>query len=89
MGSPFGIPVPDTASSSTDASSIEIYILYKQLGEDAYSISPVFSHHILLLKTSDGQFYYTDLQTEDGESEIAIKKRGQIRLRYGKYRFYG
>jgi hypothetical protein len=88
MGPAMGIPLPGGASASTDASSIEVYILYKQLGQDAYSISPVASHHILLLKTSDDQFYYTDLQTEDGQSKNAIRKQGRIRLRYGKYVFY-
>jgi hypothetical protein len=88
MGPTMGIPLPRVASISTDASSIEVYILYKQLGKDAYSISPVVSHHILLLKTSDGQFYYTDLQTEDGQSKNAISKQGRIRLRYEEYMFY-
>jgi len=88
MGHAMSIPLPGGASTSTDANSIEVYILYKQLGQNAYSISPVASHHVLLLKTSDGQFYYTDLQTEDGQSQNAISKRGRIQLRYGKYVFY-
>ncbi len=88
MGSVLGIPLHDAATISTDASSIEVYIIYKQLGKDAYIDHFVMSHHILLLKTSDGQFYYTDLQTEDGQSKNAISKQGRIRLRYGEYMFY-
>jgi len=88
MGHPFSIPIPSASKKSTDDSSMEVYILYKTLGEDTYTYTPAFSHHILLLKTSDGQFYYTDLQTEDGQSKNAIRKQGRIKLRYGSYSFY-
>ena len=59
--------------------SIKVYILYKSPVQDKYTSDIKHSHHILLLKTSDGQFYYMDLQTNSNN--------GEIETRFGKYEF--
>lgn len=59
--------------------SIEVYILYKSPVQDKYTSDIKHSHHILLLKTSDGQLYYMDLQTNSNN--------GEIETRFDKYEF--
>ncbi len=88
MGNSLRIPIPPSTNSAPPPDSIEVYILYKSLGQDSYTGDRIVSHHILLFKTSDGQFYYTDLQTEDGQSKNAFSGRGRIKLRFGNYTFF-
>lgn len=62
---------------------MEVYILLKTIGGDSYwTVDPNISHHICLFKTKDGKFYYTDLQTDNGD------KNGIIQLRFGEYQFF-
>jgi hypothetical protein len=62
---------------------MEVYVLIKTIGHDTYwTMDPNLSHHICLIKTKDGKFYYTDLQTENGD------KGGKIKLRFGEYQFF-
>lgn len=66
---------------------VEVYIVYKMLGRDAYFPIKALSHHILVFKTSNGQFYYTELDTSDGRSDTALSGEGRIRVRFGRYYF--
>lgn len=88
MGSSLRIPIPSSINTDSPTNSIEVYILYKTLGQDSYTNNRIVSHHVLLFKTSDGRFYYTDLQTEDGQSKNAFKGQSRIKLRFGRYTFF-
>jgi hypothetical protein len=67
---------------------IEVYLLYKSLDADVHVANRVLSHHVLVFKTSNNEFYYTDLQTDDGGVGDALRGRGRIRLRFARYTFY-
>lgn len=66
-------------SDDEDNDPIEVYLLYKKLGENIYIMDTTISHYICLFKCSDNTFYYTDLGIDS--------KGGPCRLNFGRYQF--
>lgn len=58
---------------------MEVYLLYKELNAKKYIRDKFYSHHTVLLKHSDGTFYYTDLDVGS--------KGGPCQLYFKEYRF--
>lgn len=67
---------------------IEVYILYKILGQDRYINETRVSHHICLLKSRNNKFYYTDLNPDERANSGALSKIAPIHLRFGEYEFH-
>lgn len=64
---------------SDNEDTMEVYLLYKELNAQKYTRDQLCSHHTVLLKHSNGTFYYTDLDVNT--------KGGPCQLHFGIYKF--
>jgi hypothetical protein len=64
---------------SNNKDTMEVYLLYKKLNAEEYIRHNISSHHTVLLKDSDGSFYYTDLDVDS--------KGGPCQLHFNEYTF--
>jgi hypothetical protein len=78
---------------------MEVYLIFKTLGKEKYCSNHAecyAAHWIVIFKTEDGEFYYTDLSPTDegangGKSGGFGGSTGKgkiIKIRFGKYTFY-